>query len=79
MSNDLNSFHLNERISHIVIFIGESPEEINLEMFASIVKTVMLIYAILDFFRFIHNLTMLDSIYGLHKDTIEKMVNPYRL
>ena len=67
-------FHRKYRRCHVVSFIGGSLAERNLEMFAAIVKLVVLFYAILAFVHFAHNPTLLASRDGLQTDVMEKMI-----
>ena len=75
LSTGLKRFHKKYRRIHVLSFIGGAPSERNLEIFAAIVKLVMLFYAILDFSHLTHNPTLLASRDGLQTDNIEKMVN----
>ena len=79
LSTALKRFHREYRRSHVVSFIGGATAEKNLEIFAAIIKLVMLFYASLDFTHFTHSPTLLASRDSLRTDTIEKMVNPSKI
>ena len=73
---DLEMFHHKYIKSCVFRFIGEAPVQRKLEIFAAIVKLVILFDAILDFTHFKHNPTLMVSRYGLYADTINTILSP---
>ena len=74
-STVLNRSHQKYIRIHVVRFIGEALEQINLEIFGAILKPVMLFSTIIAFSCFKNNTTLLDSTYVFQTDKIENMVN----